>query len=769
LENLEAVKIYISGIVQGVGFRPFIYRLAVKHGLKGYVRNLGGSEVEVHVEGFKEDIDAFLNAVPKEKPPPAKIEEIRIKKSLFMGYKEFEIQSSGKKAKFYSMIPPDFGICEHCITEILDPNSRHYRYPFNSCAWCGPRFSIIEKLPYDRENTSMRDFPLCEYCESEYNDPDNIRRFHIQGISCPICGPKIWLETVDGEKLDIKDPLKEAAKLIDEGYILAIKGLGGFHIASLATIDDVVLELRRRKKRRNKPFALMTLDIETASRLVELNRKAINLLNSPEKPIVLLDEREDSPVSRFVAPGLDKQGVMLPYTGIHYLLLMETRDRFLIMTSGNRKGKPMCTDIKCAKARLSDIVDFFVFHNRRIINRVDDSVLRFTNGQVTFLRRSRGYAPAWIHLPFKLRRPVIAFGAELQNVGAVGFDDKVILTQYIGDTDEIENLNYLNRALKFFVDVYGIDINEAILVTDKHPNYSSRILAERWSAENGSELLRVQHHVAHIVSVMAEKKLKIGSEVVGIAIDGLGYGDDSNIWGGEIFVMSYNHYERIGHLEYHEMPGGDLSVIYPLRMLISILSKKMNFRSIIRLINEHKIGDKRTRKYPEVVLRQLEKAKKTSSLGRVLDSISCLLGICCERTYEGEPAIKLEAAAKNGVLINEFLEIPIKRINGKKVIITSELIMEIIDNINKRKRDLAYTAQIALGRALGRVAREYAERRGLEHVVVSGGAAVNNYIIKGIKEIIENDNLKLLLPNKVPAGDGGLALGQVAIAGAKYL
>ncbi len=764
-----AVKVYISGIVQGVGFRPFIYRLARKYGLKGYVRNLGGSEVEVHIEGTRENIDRFLKDIPREKPPPARIEEIRVKHSVFTGFKTFEIRSSGRGAKLYSMIPPDFGICEHCISEILNPNSRHYRYPFNSCAWCGPRFSIIEKLPYDRENTSMRDFPLCEYCKAEYNDPDNIRRFHIQGISCPICGPKIWLETIDGEKIDAKDPLSEAAKLINEGYILAIKGLGGFHIASLATDDDIVLELRRRKRRKNKPFALMALDIETASKIVKLSKEAIDLLSSPEKPILLLDEKEDSPVSRFVAPGLDKQGIMLPYTGIHYLLLMETKDKFLIMTSGNMKGKPMCTDIKCAKARLSDIVDFFVFHNRRIVNRVDDSVLRFTDGEVTFLRRSRGYAPAWIHLPFKLERPIIAFGAELQNVGAIGFDDKVVLTQYIGDTDEIENLDYLKKALRFFIKTYNIDLNEAILVSDKHPNYSSVILANRWKAEYRNELLKIQHHVAHVASVMAEKKLGIDSEVIGIAIDGLGYGDDGNIWGGEIFTVTYEKYERVGHLEYHGMPGGDLSVIYPLRMLISILSKKMDIESIIDLINKFKIGDERTRKYPKLVLRQLEKAKKTSSMGRVLDSISCLLGICCERTYEGEPAIRLEAAARGGKLINDLLDIPIKKINGKDIVCTSELLVKIINHLDKRRRDLAYTAQISLGRALGMIARDYAEKKGLEYIIVSGGAAVNTYIVRGIKEAIVGDDLRLLLPNRVPAGDGGIALGQVAIAGARYL
>ncbi len=769
MSKIVAKKIYITGIVQGVGFRPFIFRLAKRYHLNGYVRNLGGSEVEVHVEGSMQAIESFVKAIISEMPRPAKIEEIKVIDSEVKKYKSFEILRSGTKAKLYSMIPPDFGICEYCISEILDPGSRHYKYPFNSCAWCGPRFSIIEKLPYDRENTSMRDFPLCEYCEAEYTDPENIRRFHIQGISCPICGPSTWLETTEGERLDVKDPLKETAKLIDEGYIVAIKGLGGFHIACLATDDDVVLELRRRKRRRNKPFALMALDIDIASKIVNLNEKAIEILESPEKPIVLLDEREDSPVSQFVAPGLDKQGVMLPYTGLHYLVLKDTRDKFLIMTSGNMKGKPMCTDIPCAKARLSDIVDFFLFHNRRIVNRVDDSVVRFTDGKLTFLRRSRGYAPAWLHLPFKLDRPVISFGAELQNVGALGFDDKVVLTQFIGDTDEIENLDYLNRALKFFARVYEIDISEAIFVADKHPNYSSRVLAERWSSEYGAELITVQHHYAHIVSVMAEKKLSLGSRVIGIAIDGLGYGDDKNIWGGEILSVSYNGYTRVGHLEYHAMPGGDLAVIYPLRMLISILSKKMDFETIDKTIKNLGIGDKITRKYPGIIFKQLETAIKTSSLGRVLDAISCLLNICSERTYEGEPAIKLEAAARNGELVRELADIPIRSEDGKRIILTSELVARILENLNKKRKDLAYTAQFALGRAFGIVAREYAEKEDIEYIVVSGGAAVNDYLIKGIKHEIGGNSMKILLQNKVPAGDGGIALGQVAIAGAKHL
>jgi len=771
LSNRIARKIFISGIVQGVGFRPFIYRLAKKFKLKGYVRNLGGSEVEVLIEGPKILVEEFIRSINIEKPRAAKIESLVVEEAAPIGANDFVILKSDKKAKLYSMIPPDFGVCEYCLSEVLDPNSRHYRYPFNSCAWCGPRFSIIEKLPYDRENTSMRDFPLCEDCMREYTDPTNIRRFHIQGISCPKCGPKVWLATTDGEKIEVDDPITEAAKLVDEGYIIAVKGLGGFHIAALATDDDVVLKLRKRKRRRYKPFALMALDIEVAQQIVEIDSKAREILESPEKPIVLLPEKDDSSVSKYVAPGLDKQGVMLPYTPLHYLLLKDTRDRFLIMTSGNKKGKPMCTDEQCAITRLSGIVDFFLFHNRRIINRVDDSVVRFTDGELTFLRRSRGYAPVWIRLPFKLNKKIIAFGAELQNAGAVGFDDKVVLTQFIGDTDEIENLDYLNRALKFFSSVYEIDPSEAILVADKHPRYASRLLAEKWAHQYKSKLVHIQHHYAHIVSVLAEKKFPLDSKVIGIAIDGLGYGDDGQIWGGEIFVASYKEYIRVGHLEYHYMPGGDLAVIYPIRMVISILSKFMEEEEIIQFLKKRNLIKGLRKGVPElkIVFKQLATAPRTSSLGRVLDAASHLLNICYERTYEGEPAIKLEAAAKNGRLISELLEIPIKTNNGKIIIQTSKLFENLVNNLHNSKNDLAYTIQLGLGLALGRVASDVATRYGIDHIVVSGGAAVNSYIVKGIKTMAKEKELTVLLPNKVPAGDGGIALGQVAIAGAKLL
>ena len=765
-----AKRILVSGIVQGVGFRPFIFRLANDLKLRGYVRNLGGSDVEIVVEGTEERVNEFIRSIKEKLPPAAKIDNIIIERVDLKGFKGFKILKSGREAKLYSMIPPDFGICEFCLREILDPSSRFYMYPFHSCAWCGPRFSIIEEVPYDRENTSMRDFPLCEKCIREYEDPNNIRRFHIQGISCPECGPKVWLTDRFGREIDIKNPILEASKLIDEGFIVAIKGLGGFHIAALATDDDVVLKLRERKRRRYKPFALMALDIETAEKIVYVDDKAKKLLLSTERPIILLPEKEDSPVSKYVAPGLDKQGIMLPYTGLHYLLLMSTRDRFLIMTSGNKKGKPMCTDEKCAFERLRGFVDYFLLHNRRIINRVDDSVVRFTDGEITILRRGRGYAPIWIKVPFKFRKTIIAFGAELQNAGAVGFDDKIVLTQYIGDTDEVENLDYLERALKFFMKVYRINPKESIIASDLHPMYATTALAEKWSSKYNVDLLKIQHHFAHIVSVMAEKRLKLDEEVLGIAIDGLGYGDDGTIWGGEVLKVSYIGYTRIGHLEYHPMPGGDLAVYYPIRMLVGILSKFLSHDEILELFKKKglikymKGGEKEL----QIIFKQTKIAPRTSSMGRVLDAVSALLGICYERTYEGEPAMKLEASAKNGELIDP-IEIPIKWENGLYTIKTTEIFVSVLENIDQPLNNIAYTVQYKLGEALGFVAAKSAEKHGIDKIIVSGGAAVNSYIVRGIKKVAKEFGKQVLLPNKVPAGDGGIALGQVAISGARSI
>ncbi len=762
---MKAYRIVVIGIVQGVGFRPFIHRIAIKSNVKGYVRNVGGSEVEIHIEGENEELSKFMELLFKELPPPAKIEEITIDEVPVKGYTSFKILPSAREVKKYSMIPPDIAICNECLKEVLDPKDRRYRYPFNACAWCGPRYSIMYTIPYDRENTSMKHFPLCNDCLMEYTDLNNIRRYHAQGICCPKCGPKVWLTDKQGNIIECKDPIKLAAKLIDEGCIVAVKGIGGYHIACLASDDEIVLTLRRRKKRPYKPFAIMALNLDIAEKLVYIDEKASRILTSPERPIILLPKKENTPVSEYVSPGLDREGIFLPYTALHYLLLMETHDKFLIMTSGNAHGKPMCIDEECAYSKLKNIVDYYLVHDRIIVNRVDDSVLRFTDGEPVLLRRGRGYAPTWIRLKFKLKKPVIAFGAELQTTGAVAFDDKVVLTQFIGDVDDPDVLEDLDKYLKFLLRTYNINPCECFIVCDKHPHYLSKMLAQEYASQCSSNIIEVQHHYAHTLSALADMGSNVDDRIVAIAIDSVGYGDDGMIWGGEVLLIGYNGYERVGHLKYQPLVGGDLTIRYPTRMLISLMSTFMDYEEIVEYAKKLKLlrGLRRGPLELEVIIRESKRPRVlTSSIARILDSISALLGVCYERTYEGEPAIKLEAFSRNGKLIDE-INIPLIHVDGKIIADTTHLIETILTVLDKYEyRDIAYTIQYALGRALGEIALKHINKSTKNIVVVSGGAAVNTIIVKGIKSALNREGIKVYLPKRVPPNDGGIALGQVA-------
>ncbi|MCC6014991.1 MAG: carbamoyltransferase HypF, partial [Desulfurococcaceae archaeon] len=446
MPGLLALHILVSGLVQGVGFRPYVHLTAKSLGLAGFVRNSGGSEVEIWIEGAEEKVLEFLRRVALEVPEPAEVESVHVEVVSPVGYRDFTIERSSSSVRLRSMIPPDFGICDACLREVLDPGDRRYLYPLNSCVWCGPRYSMMYGVPYDRERTAMRDFPLCSECLAEYRDLGNRRRLHAQGISCPRCGPRVRLYTRDWEEVGVADPVSEAAKLIDEGYIVGVKGVGGYHIACLASDDGVVAELRRRKRRPTKPFAVMVLDVEVAGRLVELSEEGVRLLRSPQRPIVLLPKREGSPLSRYVSPGMSHEGVFLPYTALHYLLLSRLRDKFAVMTSGNVSDEPMCYDEDCARTKLSRIVDFFLVHERTIVNRVDDSVVRFTAGRSLLLRRGRGYAPRWVRIPAKLEHEVVALGADMHSAPAVAFEDKVVLAQYIG---ELVNGDTVAEFLKY--------------------------------------------------------------------------------------------------------------------------------------------------------------------------------------------------------------------------------------------------------------------------------------------------------------------------------
>ncbi len=769
---MKAYKIIVVGLVQGVGFRPFIHRIAVLAGVKGYVKNVGGSEVEIHVEGEDEAIDKFFRLFVEQLPPPAEIEEITLSRVAPRGFSEFRIESSSKSLVKRSMIPPDFAICRECLREVLNPNDRRYRYPFNSCAWCGPRYSMMYAIPYDRHNTAMRKYSLCTECRREYEDVMNVRRHHAQGISCPVDGPKLTLRDAGGKVIECRDPVVEAARLIDEGYIVAVKGIGGYHIAALASDDDVVAKLRQRKKRPQKPFAIMVLDISVAEKLVHLEPPSIvSVLESPQHPIVLLPKKENSPVSRLVSPGMDVEGIFLPYTALHYLLLSEVRDRFLIMTSGNIHGEPMCRDLDCVTTKLRGVVDFILDHDREIVHRVDDSVLRLTDGELVILRRGRGYAPRWIRLPLMLDREVIAFGAHLQTAGGVAFEDRAVLTPFIGDLDSIDAISDLEREIMFLVENYRLEIGSAVVVHDKHPEYPSTGLALSYAKRFGAQTFAVQHHYAHVLATLADRRVVPEDRVIGVAIDGIGYGDDGAVWGGEVLEIEGSRYLRVAHLEYIPLTS-DRDTIYPVRFLFSMLSKAIGYERAREALIERGLVDSIPGGELELsILENMLRSNRytlTSSTGRVLDAISALLGICRYRSYEGEPAIKLEAAARNGKLIEEIRVPRLLNQDGFIIVQTTELVLSLLGCIDSgyALRDLAYTALYRLGQALALTAlRRIRGRRNVSQVVaLGGGAAVNSYIVRGMRSVLSSEEIQLLLPRKVPPNDGGIALGQIYAA-----
>ncbi|MEM3986596.1 MAG: carbamoyltransferase HypF [Candidatus Methanomethylicia archaeon] len=767
-----AFKVRVVGIVQGVGFRPFIYRLAKRLGLRGYVVNLGGSEVEIHVEGVdRVGLERFLEAMEREKPPRTVIERIMVIEVDSEGYMDFKILESKGEIASRSMIPPDISICDDCVKEILDPNNngRFYGYHWNSCAWCGPRFSMMYRTPYDRENTSMGKFKLCSECAKSYSDPEDLRRFHGQGISCLKCGPKTHVYGMDGLRIEVEDPVEFAVKVILEGGFIALKGVGGFHIACLASRDDVVAELRRRKKRPQQPFALMARDWSVVLRLVDPPLEARGLLEGPRKPILVLPKKLGAPVSELVAPGLSTLGVMLPYTGFQTLLLNGIPEGFLIMTSGNRSGRPMCTSLGEALVELRGIVDYIVDHEREIVHRVDDSVLRFTDGRPVFLRRGRGYAPEWVEVGFRIVEAA-AVGGELQSVGGVGFEDKIVLTQFIGDVDEPAQLWSLERELKWLIEVYGL--KPRIIALDMHPQYSNRLVAERLGETYGARLIEVQHHHAHAATVIGELKAESSERFMAITIDGTGYGEGGEIWGGEILLASLESYKRVGSIKPFTLPGGDTAAKHPAKTLVSLLaSNGYSEEETIEILYRHGVIDGFPHGIIEAKLtHRLAASKrgfKTSSLGRILDAFSTLLGACKERTYEGEPAIKLEALADN---VNQppIDQEPRITMGENRLLIDVKPLLEwTLENLNTiEKGRIALTIQYNLGKTLAKTVLEALKgRRNIRReVIVSGGAAVNTHIIKGIKSVLRKEGLEVILPSKTPPGDGGIALGQILVA-----
>jgi hydrogenase maturation protein HypF len=750
-------EIKVTGIVQGVGFRPFIYRTAVKHNLVGYVRNRGDAIVEIVVEGKKNNIKKFLKVIQSEKPILAQIQKIIISKKVDKGFKDFRIiQSSGKTKIPGSIIPSDVSICDKCLKELRNPNNRRFNYFFTTCTDCGPRYTVINKLPYDRINTTIQEFKMCKICNKEYNDPLD-RRFHAQTIACSECGPKIFLTNRTGEMIESKDPIREAGQLIEEGKIVAIKGNGGFHIATSTTKAQPIFRLRIVKHRKQKPFAIMAPNLETVRSFAEVKDWEARALTSHRKPIVLLKKNQEYNLSELVSPRLNNIGVMLPYTGTHTMLFDDVKEPAFVMTSANPPNEPIVIENEKAIKKLGLTVDFFLFHNRKIAQRCDDSVIRFHKKDSCLIRRSRGFSPEPIIIKKSSNHNVLALGSEQNVTACLLSKNKAFISQHIGDVENLDNLRFLEDTINHLLKVTNCKIET--VASDLHPKFNTTKLAKKIGKEHNCPVIQVQHHHAHAAALMAEWNI---GKIVAIICDGYGYGSDGSAWGGEILYCNKEGFKRVAHLESQPMVGGDLATYYPLRMNAGILNGEVDLAKwLLPLSEKFPYGKKEV----EIIIKQLEEGSviSTTSCGRVLDAVSAMLGICYERTYEGEPAIKLESKASKGK--------DILNLNPKfkgNILETTYIVKEIFHEKDRKSiQDLAFSLQSYLGNGLAKLAIKEAKRAKVNHIGFSGGVAYNQHITSIIRKYIENSGFKFLVHNKIPAGDGGTSFGQSIVAGFK--
>ena len=728
--------IIIRGIVQGVGFRPFVYAKAREFGITGTVKNLG-SEVEIHA--FGDHFEEFLEAVSRG-TPLSRIDSVIVRDMRGDPPDTFIILESGS-GSLSGFIPADVATCDDCITDIFTPGGRYEGYWATSCVNCGPRYSIINAIPYDRERTSMEAFPMCDACGSEYTDP-SCRRHHAQTIACAACGPRLSLLRADGTPVAVEDPVRETAALLDAGSIVAIRGIGGFHIAC---VEEAAGVLKRRLGRSEQPLAVMTTPDEV-ERIAVVSDEDRRILHSRARPIVVLEKRD--PLSHQAISGLHTIGCMLPYSGLHHLLFADLAHRLLIMTSANLPGYPMITDISGALDRLSGMVDYVLTHDRRIVNRCDDSVVR--DGYI--IRLSRGLAPKRSAVDLG-DRSILGVGPELNANISIYRGGFCITSPHVGNVRNPRTLAYLQETVERLGGLVGARYDR--VVHDLHPQFLSTRYAREVAEAVGAELLAVQHHRAHIAAATRE-------ECVGIAIDGVGYGDDGTVWGGEVFAGQVPHLDRVAHLEVVPMPGGDLATRYPERMLYGILPTA-GVRDMLasRGWSDIELG---------VLSRQVERGLNvtgTSSTGRVLDAAAALLGICRERTYDGEPAMKLESAAYSGRALVWDLEF--LRDGGCEVLSTRSILAEAYRRsaAGERTGDVAASVQYNLARGVAAMAIRAADELGIPRVALSGGVAYNRAIRETIIGEVRAAGLEVVMNREYPLGDGCISFGQVVYGGSE--
>ncbi|NOX97194.1 MAG: carbamoyltransferase HypF [Nitrospirae bacterium] len=759
-------KIIVKGVVQGVGFRPFIHRLAVAHNLAGWVLNSSGGVV-IEVEGEGETVERFYAQITCLAPPLASIETACIDFHSPRNLDSFRVKSSLNENGEFVLVPPDISICEECFKELFDSHNRRYQYPFLNCTNCGPRFSIIKGIPYDRAGTTMKKFEMCSLCAKEYQDITH-RRYHAEPNACPDCGPEVQL--VKNEKGKIENlsqgrgAVEKSIKLLQKGSILAIKGIGGYHLACDARNNLAVRELRKRKYREDKPFALMAPTVETVKEFCEVEEEEERLLLSPGRPIVLLKKKEDCTVAEDVAPGHRYLGVMLPYTPLHYLFFGGEALKILVMTSGNISDEPIAYQDDEALSRLENIADYFLMHKRDIHMRCDDSVTRVWKGKEMLLRRSRGYVPYPLKVSPPFRKEILACGGELKNTFCLTKGNYAFLSHHVGDLENMETFTSFQEGIEHFKRLFRIE--PELIACDLHPEYLSTKYARELTELSASDLklIQVQHHHAHVAGCMAENA--IDEKVIGVAFDGTGYGCDGAIWGGEFLLADLSGFRRRAHFRYVPMPGGEMAIREPWRMVVSYLYQIYGNDFLKTEFGGRKNKDECQNLVK--MLRQSLNCPLTSSVGRLFDTVSSLLGIRDKVNYEGQAAVELEMVARGerGVS-DEAYGYEIRKKENKTLLIDPGLI--IIGIIDDLKRGLPaslisakfhYTLACIIGEVCSAIRRE----SGLNKVILSGGVFQNVLLLENVFRLLKTEGFKVYTHHKVPPNDGGISLGQAVIA-----
>ena len=729
---LKSYKIDIRGTVQAVGFRPFVYQLAKRHNLYGTISN-GSQGVEIFINASSDTMERFISDIKLSLPPLAQIDTIDIEVVSPKAFDEFKIIQTQDNGKIEVNIPPDITICKECEMELFDRNNRRYMHPFINCTNCGVRYSIIYDLPYDRDKTSMRSFEMCEKCEIEYNNPQN-RRYHAQPIGCWECGAR--LELIGEKNLSPKDIVDRAVSLLREGNILAIKGVGGYHLICDSTNNEAIKKLRERKKRPTKPFAIMTKDIDMANKLAYINPKEKELLLSKERPIVLLDSKIEQ---NLISPHISRLGVFLPYTPLH-LLIITKLNRPLVATSANISDEPIATTRESIE-RLSSVYDYLLEHNREIVNGCDDSVVMVVNQQKITIRRARGYASVAITIPFRLPQKVLAVGANQKSTVAIGFDNKIILSPHIGDLNSIESLEYYRENIEILKRVYHFTPN--IIADDKHPHYES----SKYAKASGMKTQEVQHHYAHILSVIAEKK--INQKVLGVAFDGTGYGDDGTLWGGEFMICDYREYRRVAHFNYFRLLGGAKAIKEPKRVALSLLFDIYGKNTLTLDNHTTKAFSPNELKSQYIMWQKALNSPLCSSVGRLFDAVASLTGVCQVMSFEGE----------SGMMMEEFYDDSVRgfypfEIKEEEEIIDIIDILPMIEAITKEPNPRIAISKFfnTLVEIIYMLYKEYKLP-----LVLSGGVFQNRVLLRLIFDRIPD----AIISNEYPPNDGGIALGQV--------